>query len=433
MPKTLVLGFLAAIVIGALVLLLPFSRQSGGLSFIDALFTSTSAVCVTGLTVVDTGGDFSLFGQIVILALIQVGGLGIMTFSTLLVLYMGGAMSLRFQLILKESLNRLSYVDLAQIVKIILAVTFTIELAGAFLLLPAFTRDYPLPTAIYYAIFHSISAFCNAGFSVFSDSLVRYHSNFLVLSIVSILIVLGGIGFPVIIEILDWRKAKRISLHTKLVLSITATLILLGTVGIFIFEYMHNIEFHESRNMGGILLTAFFQSVSARTAGFATVDIGGLSTASLFLIMILMFIGASPGGTGGGIKTSTFGLMAATAWAIIRGKREVNIFGRRIVEHDLHRSSTIMLLYLTLIAFMTLLMLSIKGFGLSSTLFEVISAAGTVGLSTGITQSLSTMEKLFVIITMFCGRLGPLTVAMALMVGENKNLIRFPEGKIMIG
>ncbi|MFH1538772.1 MAG: TrkH family potassium uptake protein [bacterium] len=432
-PRALASGFLAAIVIGTLLLWLPVSHQGGGVGFVDALFTSTSAVCVTGLTTVDTGGDFSLFGQIVILALIQIGGLGIMTFSTLLVLYMGGAISLRLQMILKEALNRLTYANLGRIAKVIIIVTLVFELIGALFLLPVFLKTFPLPTAVYYSVFHSVSAFCNAGFSLFPDSLTRYHHNPPVIITMSLLIIAGGIGFPVLLELAEWRPSKKFSLHAKLVLSITAALILIGAAGIFIFEYDHNIDFHEGRSAGRILLTAFFQSVSARTAGFNTVNVGGLSTATLFILMILMFIGASPGGTGGGIKTTTFGLIAATAWAIVRGRKDVNVFGRRITEHDLLRAFTIALLFLVMIAAATMLMLCIKSFGLASTLFEVMSATGTVGLSTGITSSLAPAEKMIIIVTMFCGRLGPLTIAMALIEREGRQTVRFPEGKILIG
>jgi len=432
-PRMVIMGFAAAIIVGGILLMLPFSYTATGISAIDALFTSTSAVCVTGLTVLDTGHDFSLFGQLVILLLIQMGGLGIMTFSTLLILYMGGAMSLRYQLILKEALNKMSYSNLGLVVKMIVAVTAVAELVGFFCLLPVFLRDFPPLTAAYYALFHSISAFCNAGFSLFPNSMMGYHNNFFLIITMSLLIIAGGVGFTVIIDLIDWLKSRKLSLHTKFVLVMTASLIVVGTLGIFLFETKHNLEYHEGLSSWNIFLTAFFQSVSARTAGFNTVETGGLATSSLFLIMILMFVGASPGGTGGGIKTSTFGLLLAAAWSIIKGRKSVNLLGRRMSETLLLRSFTIALLYISLVALMTMLMLSIKNFGLSNTLFEVVSAAGTVGLSTGITPDLTQIEKLIIIFTMFCGRLGPLTVATAFVTSESRELITLPEGKIMIG
>ncbi|MEW5945241.1 MAG: potassium transporter TrkG [bacterium] len=432
-PRALASGFISAILIGAILLSLPVSGKGKPVSALDALFTSTSAVCVTGLVTVDTGTRFSTFGQVVILILIQVGGLGIMTFSTLLVAYTGGTVSMRFHMLLKEALNRLTYRNLFFIAKLIFLLTAVIEGAGALLLLAGFARSFPLSEAAWLAVFHSISAFCNAGFSLFSDSLVRYHSDAFMNITFCVLIVAGGIGFPVLIELIEYRRARKLSVHARLALVMTAALIFLGAAGLLAFEYLHNLDLHRDSSLADLALESVFQSVTARTAGFNTVVIGRLSAAALFLMMILMFIGASPGGTGGGVKTTTFGVLLAAAWAVVRGKRDVNVFRRRLSDELLMRAFTVAVIYLMLVASVTVLMLCVKSFGIAATLFEVLSAAGTVGLSTGITPQLAPAEKCFIILAMFCGRIGPVSIVMALIEREKKQSFRFPEGKIMIG
>ena len=356
-----------------------------------------------------------------------------MTFSTLAVIYMGGSISFKFHLALREALNRLSVANIIKIVKMIFLITIIIESIGAAILTIRWARDFPFLKALYLAIFHSISAFCNAGFSPFRDNLIKYYNDPLVVISICSLIILGGIGFTVLIELTDYRHTRKLSLHSKVALSTTALLIIGGTLGILIIESFYNSPIYQNKSFWDMLQVSFFQSVTSRTAGFNTINIATMSTASLFLIIILMFIGASPGSTGGGIKTTTFGALMASLWAIARGKRDVQLFRRRIPNELLLRAYTIALIYFGLVASSTLLMLCAKDFGLLNSLFEVVSAAGTVGLSTGITPQLTTAQKVFIIFTMFCGRVGPLTIAMAFIATSRKETLRMPEENILIG
>lgn len=433
-PRALAASFALTILVGGVLLWLPASHGAGRhVGFLDALFTSTSAVCVTGLVVVDTGKDFSLFGQAVIMGLIQVGGLGIMTFSTLLVLYMGGTVSMRFHMLLREALNRTSFHNLLSIAKMIILITLVIEALGAALLFSRFARDLPLPQAVWQSVFHSVSAFCNAGFSPFPTNLSGYYGDITINLVIPLLIILGGIGFPVIIETLEYRRSRKLSVHTKLVLTMTLALIVVGTLGIFLFELVDNAETYRAMTKWEMLLTAFFQSVSARTAGFNTIDIGRMTSPSLFLLMILMYVGASPSGTGGGVKTTTFGVMLASMLAIIRGRKDAGFFGRRLSRDTQNRSFTISIIYMGMVVAATLMMSIGKDHGLDKTLFEVFSAMGTVGLSTGITPLLTPIQKALIILCMFSGRVGPLTIAMAFVEREGRQTVRHPVGEILIG
>jgi len=432
--QILVLGFASVIFIGGVLLWLPFSG-SGGIQtkFIDALFTSTSAVCVTGLVVVDTGSHFSRLGHVIIMLLIQVGGLGIMTFSLLAVILMGGHVSHRFQLILKEALNRVTIRDIVSVAKSVVMLTFMIEAVGMMILFLRWRNDLPPLTAAFYSLFHSISAFCNAGFALFSDNIASYVGDPTINLTMASLIISGGIGFTVLIELTRLHKIRRLSVHSKLALSITAVLIFAGMVGLYFCESLHSAWFRQDLTPAERLFAAFFQSVSARTAGFNTIDIGAMSGAGLLLIIILMFIGASPGGTGGGIKTTTFGAVIASLVAMVKGEKDVQVFNRRIPQDTLQKALTIGLISTMLVTGMTLLMLLFKQRDFMKVLFEVVSAFGTVGYSTGITPDLTLPEKIIIIITMFCGRLGPLTMAVALAESRVKKNVRVPEGGILIG
>lgn len=422
-----------AIAVGTIFLNLSTASSTGkSIGFINALFTATSATCVTGLIVLDTGKDFSTFGQLVILILLQCGGLGIMTMSTMFAFLVGKKISLKQRLIMQESLNQFSIGGLVRLGKYILIFTAIIEIIGATIMFFFWQRTFSPLQALYLAVFHSISAFCNAGFSLFSDSLIRYKGDLVLNLTFTVLIISGGIGFLVLLELFQYGKNRTLSLHAKLALTISFTLILIGFIIIFFMEYQNpstlgNLSFSEK------IYTSIFQSVTARTAGFNTMHIGSMQNAALFLIIILMFIGASPSSTGGGVKTTTFGLLILYVWSSLKGKGEIQIFKRRISQDIISKALTVIALSLSLVIIMTILLSYTEGEDFIKVLFEVVSAFGTVGLSTGITSSLSIAGKMIIIITMFTGRIGPLGLALALIQKRESEMIRFPEEKIMVG
>jgi trk system potassium uptake protein TrkH len=435
-PKTLVLGFATIILLGAFLLTMPISTVNGkGLSFLNALFTATSATCVTGLVVVDTGTTFTIFGQLVILSLIQIGGLGFMTFATLFAFLLGKRISLKERILLQESLNNLSMEGIVRLAKRILIFTAVIELTGAVILSIRFSFDMPIGKAIYYGIFHSISNFNNAGFDIIGNfkSLTGYVDDPIVVLTICSLITLGGIGFIVMNELFEYRISKRLSLHTKVVLVMSAILLLAGTIGIFVLEYSNEKTLKPLSFLGKVL-GALFQSVSARTAGANTISIGDMTQSSLFLIVFLMFVGASPGSTGGGIKTTTFATLLGAVWSQIRGKEDVVFYRQRIVYETIYKALTVTLSGLFLVIIMTMLLtITEPGKDFLSLLFETTSAFGTVGLSMGLTPDLSKIGKGLIIFTMFAGRVGPLTIAFAVTIRRNPDAFRYPKGKIMIG
>jgi trk system potassium uptake protein len=435
-PKILILGFAFIILIGSLLLSLPIATQDGeGLNGLNAFFTATSATCVTGLVVVDTGTTFSLFGQIVVLSLIQVGGLGFMTFATFLALLVGKKISFRQRLILQESLNYTSPQGIVRLAKTILLFTLIAELIGSILLAIRFSFDMPLQKAIYYGIFHAVSNFNNAGFDLMGEfrSLTAYADDPIVSLTVCFLIILGGIGFIVVHDLYENRSLKKLSLHTKVVLSTTAILLVAGTIIIFILEY-NNPKTLQPLSFSGKVLASFFHSVTPRTAGSNTLNIPDLTISTLFLTIILMFIGASPGSTGGGIKTTTFATLMGAAWSQVKGKRDVEFFSMRIIHTMIYKSLTITLIAMLVVIGVTMLLsLTEKTDDFLMLLFESVSAFGTVGLSMGITPELSSFGKIIVAVTMFIGRLGPLTIAIALAEQMKKEYYRHPKGKFMIG
>jgi trk system potassium uptake protein TrkH len=427
------LGFLIVITIGTILLCLPIaSGTEKSISPIDALFTATSATCVTGLTVLDTPKDFSSFGHLIILLLIQIGGLGVMTMSTMLAFLMRKRISLRERIIMQESLNQFSIGGLVRLTKYILIFTAMIEGGGAIILYLFWQRTYSPLQALSLAVFHSISAFCNAGFSLFSDNLMSYKGSFIINFTIMALIVLGGIGFLVLLELYQLKKKKYLSLHSKLALIITIMLILFGSVSIFLMEFK-NINTLGSLSLKDKIYTSIFQSVTSRTAGFNTIHIGSMLESTLGLIIILMFIGASPGGTGGGIKTTTFGLIILYVWSSLTGRKEVNIYKRRVSQEIILKALTIITLSLVLVLTMTILLSFIERENFIKALFEVVSAFGTVGLSTDITSSLSTAGKILIIITMFIGRIGPLGLAFSLIKKHTNGVIKYPAGRIIVG
>nr|WP_206529461.1 TrkH family potassium uptake protein [Brevibacillus sp. SYP-B805] len=435
-PKILVLGFALIILIGAALLHLPVATVDGqGLPWLDAMFTATSATCVTGLVVVDTGTTFTLFGQLVILSLIQVGGLGFMTFATLFALIVRKRISLSERLLLQESLNQLSIEGIVRLAKMILIFTAIIELTGGLLLAIRFSFDMPLGRALYFGLFHAISNFNNAGFDLMGNfsSLTRYVEDPLVTLVVCALITLGGIGFMVMTELYEYRSTRRLSLHTKVVLATSGLLVAVGTLLIFLLEYENPKTLQPLSGMGKIL-ASLFQAVTPRTAGANTLNIPDLQQSTLFLIIILMFVGASPGSTGGGIKTTTFATLIGAVWAQIKGREDVILFRQRILPHMIYKSLTVTLSGLFIVTAVTMILsITERGADFLMLLFEATSAFGTVGLSMGLTPHLTPVGETIIMLTMFAGRVGPLTIAYALAQRKKKEYFRYPKGKIMIG
>lgn len=435
-PQILVVGFAMLIFVGTLLLTLPISSANGeSLSLLDAFFTATSAVCVTGLIVVDTGTYFSAFGQVVILLLIQVGGLGFMAISTLFALAIGKKITLRERLIMQEALNQICMEGIVRLTKYLLVFTFLVEGVAALILGIRWIPDLGIKKAFYYGVFHAISAFCNAGFDLFSVSLVNYRGDFIVNMVITFLFILGGIGVTVLIDLYNryTKRKTRLSLHSKMVLTITGFLIIFGTVCIFILEFTNSSTI-ASLSVQEKIFTSYFQGVVTRTAGFNTLPIGELRRATLFFMIIMMFIGASPGSTGGGIKTTTFGAVVSVVYSMVKGKNDVEIFKRRIPQEIIFKALTVVLVGIGVIVSATMILLTTEDFAFIKVLFEVVSAFATVGLSTGITSHLSWIGKIVIVVVMFLGRVGPLTLAFALAERQRKKTrINYPEEKIIVG
>jgi len=432
--QILVLGFAGLIICGALLLMTPMASVTGqSLSFIDALFTATSAVCVTGLIVVDTGTYFSLFGQLVIIFLIQAGGLGIMTMATLMALVMRRKIQLRERLIMQEALNQMTVSGVVRLTQHIIAITLLIEFIGGTILAISWYPELG-SQGIYFGYWHGISSFCNAGFDLFGEyrSLTNYVDNITVNLAISSLIILGGIGFTVMFDVWHNRRWCKFSLHTKLVLVTTAVLLMLGTLVILLLE-MNNTDTLGPLSWQGKFLGSYFQSVSTRTAGYNTVDIGKLQDATIFFMVILMFIGGSPSSTAGGIKTTTIGVLITAVWALIRGKTDAEIFQKRIPQQLIYKAFTVFFIAATMVIIVTMMMSITEDASFLRILFEVVSAFGTVGLTTGITPALTEYGKMWIIVTMFAGRVGPVTLALALALRTRKGMVHYPEGKINIG
>ncbi|KOS66327.1 ATP synthase subunit J [Lysinibacillus contaminans] len=435
-PTVLMLGFAVLILTGSVLLSLPVATESReGLSFLDALFTATSAICVTGLVVVDTGDTFSVFGELVILMLIQIGGLGFMTFSTLFLIIMKKRISLKERLLIKESFN---FTDLSGVVKIarrVFMFTLIAETIGGIILAFRFSMDMPVGKAIYFGFFHAISNFNNAGFDLMGgfQSLTMYVDDPIVTITIGLLIILGGIGFIVIHELYEYRQTKRLSLHTKIVLTSTSILVVGATILIFLLEY-HNAKTLGTLSPVGKWLGAFFQSVTPRTAGANTLPIADLTYPTLFLTIFLMFVGAGSGSTASGIKVTTLTVLLATLWAQLNGKEHVTLFKRKIVMETIVKAFTITMCGLLLVFTATfILSVTEKGFEFIVYLFEATSAFGTVGLSMGLTPELSPFGRVCIIVMMFIGRLGPLTIAFALTRNRKDDAFHYPKGNIMIG
>lgn len=440
----ILISFVSAIVLGALLLMLPAATKNGSISWIDALFTASSAVCVTGLTVVDTGSFYTRFGQSVILVLIQIGGLGVMTITVFLFRWLGRSVSIKQRMAMQDIFAHTPRHDIFDLVKSVVILTFTAEIIGAVVLTLFWHNEYPLLEASYMGVFHAVSAFCNAGFALFPDSLVHYSDQMMLAGPICILIIIGGIGFPVLFDIQSWikssNKQRRLSVQTKTVLWTSIILILGGAAIIGFLEYPTH---PEPRSVSHMVYTAVFQSVTCRTAGFNTIDIASLHEATLAAMIFLMFFGASPGSCGGGVKTTTLALLAAFAYSRIKRRRRVNLFKKSIPTETLHRSISLTLLSTGIIFVVIFLLLvgdvatgrDVAGHhgAFLAYVFETVSAFATVGLSMGVTPELSNWSKLWLILTMLVGRVGVLTFAYIITGSGVEKGKEHAEENMMIG
>lgn len=434
--QVLALGFASVIMIGALLLCLPIATVDGqGAPFLTAVFTATSAVCVTGLVVVDTGTYYTMFGQLIIMLMIQIGGLGFMTFATLFAIIMGRKITLKERILLQEALNQVSMEGIVRLAKYVIQITFVIEALGAVLLAVRWVPDFGWARGIYMGIFHAVSAFNNAGFDLFGEyrSITTYASDLIINSVIAILVIIGGLGFLVLSE-LYIEKGRKLHLHSQIVLHTSAWLIGIGAVVIFLLEFTNPATLGTLDPLGKIL-ASIFQAITSRTAGFNSVPINELRDSTLLFIIILMFIGASPGSTGGGIKTTTFVTVFLSIIANFKGKCTVDIRERTLPADIVQKAITVAFSAFILIIFVTGLLTITEQQEFFSLLFEVTSAFGTVGLSTGITPTLTNFGKIAIMLTMFIGRVGPLTLAFALAqrAKKQKAQIKYPEERILIG
>jgi len=444
--QALISYYAAAILVGSLLLRLPWAARGEPLSYLDALFTATSAQCVTGLIVVDTGTRLSLFGQGVVLLLIQIGGLGIMTFSVYLFIYLRLGLSARGRGILHETLLHTPIASVQDLIRNIILMTLVIEAIGALLLALVFVPEFGFSAGLYTAVFHSISAFCNAGFSTFPNSLVRFRNDALVNGTVIALIILGGIGFLVIRELVqaagEWKNGRkprtRLSLHSKIVLITTLLLIVYGMVvigGLEIHDGLAGMKAAEG------FWTALFQSVTARTAGFNTVELNSFRVPTLFMLIFLMFIGASPGSAGGGVKTTSLALFFAIFYSRLKGNPHTSLFHRKIPDEAITKALALVMLAFILIGLAVFGLLVVQSPDLAGEqqreflnyVFEAFSAFGTVGLTLGATAQLNAMGKGIIIVLMFLGRVGLLTLAFAIADRARRYPPHYAEENIMIG
>lgn len=452
-PLTVAFSFLTIIIIGLLLFMLPKSSVSGNIRAVDALFTSTSAVCVTGLIVVDTGKYFSPFGQAVLLCLIQVGGLGLMTFMAFFSLTLGRGLGLKQEMVMKDALSLEHRFGLRRVIVFVLSMTFAVEAVGAVALYVTFPfpESYSLGSRVWFSVFHSISAFCNSGFSLLSTSFMSARSNIPLNLVVAGLIVVGGLGFVVNYNILSWLRSKSRSkrkpfvvpretsleklryfgVQTKVVVITTIFLIAAGAFVVYLIESSRSFAALPASDQ---VVASFFQSVTARTAGFNTVDTSALATPTLLMVIVLMFIGASPGSTGGGIKTSTFAMFVLVIISRLRNRHSVEVFKRTIPNRVIFNGVVVVFIAVSVVLISTaVLTMTENGANLIDLLFEVVSAFGTVGLSTGVTPGLSVAGKITIVITMFIGRIGPLTLMLAMSRQDIPTRYEYPQETLMIG
>ena len=433
-PAMLVLAFALLIFIGAGLLILPVSSAEGEVTHLmDALFTSASAVCVTGLTVVDTGTHWSFFGQMVILALIQLGGLGFMTGATILILLFGQRIGLRERLFIEATLGASKLGGLGALVRGIALFAFITETAGAVILYFHFS-SLGTADAVWKAVFQSISAFNNAGFDIFgyNNSLLNYQSDTVLLLTTAALVILGGIGFMVIVDMAFKRKFSRLELNSKVVLTTTGILLLFGTLMILVLEYsntgtLRNMDFSQK------IAHAFFHSVMCRTAGFAAVDMAELTQYCMFFLVVLMFIGGASGSTAGGIKVNTFGILIATTWSVLRGREQAGAFGKEFIPQQIYRALSVIMLALGIVTIVVMILTITEDNRFLPLLFEAVSAFSNTGLSINLTPQLSAAGRIIIIFTMFIGRLGTLTMVLLMIQRQKPAIYRFPQEAMTIG
>jgi len=429
-------GFAGTILIGTALLLLPIAKAgAGGATFLEAIFTATSAVCVTGLTVVDTATYWTPFGQVVILLLIQVGGFGIMTFASVVGLTIARKMSLRSRINAASEIKSVGLEDVKGLVRGVVVMSLAIEFAVALILGLRFLTGYgePVGRAIWLGVFHSVSSFNNAGFALFSDNLISFATDPFVSLPIAFAVILGGIGFPVIVQLRKhFRSPLLWNMNTRIVLAATLTLLVAGTV------YLTAVEWSNPATLGPLawqdkILVGFFQSVQARTAGFNSVDTGAMDSASLLGLDVLMLIGGGPAGTAGGIKVTTFAVLFFILLAEVRGEVSVNVFGKRLSRAVHRQAIAIVLLAVGVVVVATIGLMLLTDISLDRLLFESISAFGTVGLSTGITAGLPAAGQVILMLLMFIGRLGPVSLASALALRQRRSTYELPKERPIIG
>lgn len=432
-PLYLTLGFAILILTGGCILSLPiFTRSGEPTNLIDSIFVAASASCVTGLTTVNTAEHWNSYGHLLILFLIQIGGLGVMTLATLFPLLLRKKIGLKSRQILKEQLNIDTLQGIMKLFKYVLVFTFFIEFLGAFFLSLRFVPIFGIAKGLWYSIFHSISAFCNAGFDLLGDSIYPYRNDNLVNITLMSLIVIGGLGFMVTAEIFRKRSFKKLSTHAKLVLIISGFLIVIGTLAFYLIERQAGGVLYKEGFKNSIMQSAF-QSVSARTAGFYSVKLNQMHDTSVLLLIVLMFIGGSPGSTAGGLKTTTFGVLVLSTISIFKEEDEVTIFNKHIDSKTIRKALAIIMVYLGLI-FLVIFILSLsENFKVLDIAYEVASAFGTVGASRGITGDFSNVGKIMITLSMYLGRIGPMTMAYSIGLKSKTKYIRFPEANISIG
>lgn len=436
--QIVLLSFATLIFLGAFLLKLPVAVvQEKSISLVDAFFIATSATCVTGLSPISIVDNFTIFGQFVILLLVQVGGLGIMTLQSVLTILVGRSMGMKNRLVMQDLLDVSNLGDIVGLIFDIVKYTLIIELWGAIVLTLGFTMEgLEFGRALYYGLFHSVSAFCNAGFALFNNSLESFSTNYLIHGTISVLIILGGLGFVVLKELkiafAQKRRFVHFTLHTKIVLVSTISLILLGTIVVFFGEFLGGIDGY---SLWGKLQVSFFQSVTLRTAGFNTIPLGNLNIYTVYLMTIFMFIGASPGSTAGGIKVTTLAILIQSVRSTLRGMSKVELFGRSIPNVIVVRATAVTIISLSVVALFVFFMIHLSPEqNFLPIFFEVMSAFGTVGLTLGLTPYLTVGGKLAIILLMFIGRVGPLTMVLAIgQESDDCGKVDYPDGRIMIG
>ena len=431
--QIIILGFAALILTGSLLLMLPVSTRDGkGAVFTEALFTSTSAVCVTGLIVQDTATYWSPFGQAVILTLIQIGGMGVVTLAVAIAILSGKKIGLRQRSTMQEAIAAPKVGGIVRLTGFILRMTFLFEAAGAVLMAPVFCREFGPVKGIWYSVFHSISAFCNAGFDLMGcrtpySSLTSFAGNPVINLTVMALIIIGGIGFMTWDDVwINRRHIKKYRMQTKVILLTTMLLILVPAVYLYFFEFT-------GIPLGRRILSSLFQSVTTRTAGFNTADLTLLSETGLGIMILLMLVGGSPGSTAGGMKTTTLAVMVSTAVSVFRRREHTHFFGRRITDDTVRESATILTMYVTLFVGGGFIMSRVEGLPLLTCFFETASAVGKVGLSLGITPTLGLASRIILILLMYFGRVGGLTIIFAALSGKQGFTARLPQEKLTVG